>query len=175
MFHSSKFRGTKKSKCSLQLTAKELFVFVAIYSHSKPNQSELQYTHPALVSFSWQGVPDSTEKQAIEVINYLIATEHENELARSVGYLYFIFVLMLVVCRQKPPTPLPQPSPEPQEVLRNAVIALPKIHWYADWFIGCHQIHLRYSPHSLVRLGETHRSCCHPERETTYSLSECKC
>lgn len=108
-------------------------------SISQPANAKVRGTKKAPLSQPKQVAPESSEKQTIEVINYLIAAEHENELSR-----------------QKPPTPPPPqpPSPELQDVLRNAIIALPKIH----------------QPHSLVRLGETHKSCCHPERETTYSL-----
>ena len=49
-------------------------------------------------------------------------------------------------------TPTPPPPPEPvEDVPHNVVVPLP----YLDHTRGC-----------LVRLGETHCSKCHPERET---------
>lgn len=77
--------------------------------------------------------------------------------------------------RQRVVTPPPALSPDPAEDLpRNTVLTLPNITRYAvNSAYTCHQLLLYplcFRSRRVVRLGETHCSCCHPERETTLAL-----
>ena len=89
------------------------------------------YHHMQQVTFG-----DSTSAlppyNPIEVINYFVTVEHENELARysiNTQTSFIMFTALLHhVHRQRVVTPPPPPPPEPEDELpHNTVIALPKI------------------------------------------------
>lgn len=109
--------------------------------------------------------PPLPQYNPVDVINHFVKMEHERELARlatteeMAGAVITPPPSLLLLFRQKPPTPPPATPPEPEEeVPRTTVVPLPQLDRH-------HQ--------RLVRLGETHVSCCHPERETTLSRGEC--
>lgn len=71
-------------------------------------------------------------------------------------------------------TPPPAPPSDTVDLPHNTVLTLPNITRYTVTRPNLCSVHhlmsVVFRSRRVARLGETHHSCCHPERETTLAL-----